>query len=418
MELFPKNPGRAETVHRYLEKHMVARDTMAATAIAEQLHNPSRPLSRWQVLIPVAAHQEAARIAPALEQYARQRTDEPYSILLSLNAPREHEQASSVAATVAAVDQAIQTHPELDVRYSTTFYESPTIGMIRRDLWNGALLARVNEGGYDEGQHDTIGVNHDIDLEALSPHYLAAIQRNYIAREERYKQHGIRDVVIPMTTTKLSHAPSESHPNISRGTAWIDFVARQAGQSYEAGMVFPFSHYADRGGFRSSATTYETEPLFDRTRDIPGASAQTSPRRYIDRLRYGYDAVWTNETFGSDDTCRTNAGHRPDLTDQELEAILLSPSLSEQCNAIARHGISRYFKALDQEQREWVALPSPEERERENEGAITAARKQLRVAAKFGARVIQNGAFATNLYARTCDTDHLYNLLDHATLSE
>lgn len=411
MELPPQNPGRAETIHHYLEKRMVTRDTMAATAIAEQLHNPSRPLSRWQVLIPVAAHQEAARIAPALEQYARQRTDEPYSILLSLNAPREHEQARSVAATVAAVDQAIQTHPELDVRYSTTFYDSPKIGMIRRDLWNGALLARVNEGGYDNGQHDTIGVNHDIDLEALSPHYLAAIQRSYIAREERYQQHGMRDVVMPMTTTKLSHAPSGAHPNISRGTAWIDFVARQAGQSYEAGMIFPFSHYANRGGFRSSATTYETRPLFDRTRDISGASAQTSPRRYIDRLRYGYGAVWTNETFGSDDTCRINAGDRPDLTEQELEAILLSPSLDDHCDAIARHSINRYFNKVSRERALGGPPLSQEELVPELVRAIIAARRQLHIAAGFGARALRSEALAASIYLRALNTEHLAHLI-------
>lgn len=408
----PQITTRYEAVNSYIETGLSARDKMAAIAIASQFQNSERPLSRWQVLIPVAAHQEATQIAPALEQYAAQQPKEPYSVLLSLNSPLGHAASAGVSDTVEAVGQAMRRYPELDVRYSMTFYESPTIGMIRRDLWNGALLARVNEGGYENGQPETIGLNHDIDIERLSPHYLAAIQNHYQQREAKYAFHNMHTVITPMTTTKLSHAPSSAHPNISKGAAWADFAARQAGQSYEAGMVFPFSHYADRGGFRANATTYETEPLFDRTRDIPGASAQTSPRRYIDRLQYGYGAIWTNETFGSNDECRDQSAERPDLTSQELEAIVLSPSLDDQCNNIALRAIHQHFIESDQRLKLHNGALSSDELIGEMVGAVTSARRRLRIATRFGAKVMQSRMLVANLYSRALDTDHLVDLVD------
>lgn len=67
---------------------------------------------------------------------------------------------------------------------------------------------------------------------------------------------------------------------------------------------------------------------------------ETSSRRYVDRLRHGYGAIWSNETFGPDDACRTDA-IRPDITPDELEHVIEDFNFETIIAGMANHAIRR-----------------------------------------------------------------------------
>lgn len=318
-----QQPSRQEILETYIDT-LTTRDTDYITDITRQIENPHLPLTATQVLIPVAAHQEADGISHALEQYAQQQTDQPFTVILSLNSPSSQQDNPEINRSIAAIEQVRHHYPMFDVRYALSFYDEPTIGMIRRDLWNSALISSHKQGLYNKPNDEVIGINHDIDLVSMSPRYIQRIQSHYERRQHTFEQHR---VVAPlgMARTGIRHALSPEHPNISKGILWSDFTNRQMNASYEAGLVFPLSYYAQYGGFRSTSLTHETRPLAintPRVRHIPGTAMQTSPRRYVERLRYGYDKVWTNETFSAADTCRSKDMVSPDISFDELEAII------------------------------------------------------------------------------------------------
>lgn len=338
----PKAPSRNELVGDYLTQ-LNESDAASAQDIAEQIFKDERPLANFQVLIPVAAHQESAQITTALEQYAHQETSEPFSIILSLNSPIDEMDNPAVQASISEVEAAQQKHPHLDLRMAMSFYDEPTIGMIRRDLWNGALLASTYSGAYSSSDQDIIGINHDIDTVSISPRYIRRIQQHYINKHRHYGVHGLSESPLPPSSTMVRHALSPDHPNISKGVAWVDYIYRTANVGYENGLITPFSHYALRGGFQASSTTHETGALLEGIPEvyrIPGTTMQTSPRRYVERLRHGFDAIWTPDSFGVDDDCRLEHTH-PDLQMKELESLMLKDQYYE--NSISFLA----YKALD-----------------------------------------------------------------------
>jgi hypothetical protein len=347
-------PTRREAVHGYVEQ-FTTRDTLNAEHIARSINLENKPLAEYVVLIPVAAHQEAKQIEPALAQYAQQQDHAPFSIVLGLNSPLSEKNNPHIDATVAAVERAKQQHPQLDIRNSMLYYETPIIGEIRRDLWNGALLSAMESGTYLDDDDEMIGVNHDIDLISMSPRYIQRIQRYYAGRRRAYTNAGMAPVPFSPRATLLKHAPSSAHPNISRGAYWMDFMTRQLNGPYEASLVIPFSHYADRDGFQIDARTYETQPLMDvkvsASPYIPGTTMQTSPRRYIERLQHGYDKVWTIDTFGPNDSCRTSST-ATDISQGELEAIIgRRDTVHHTVAAISSAAIQQFFrssKSLDE----------------------------------------------------------------------
>jgi hypothetical protein len=347
-------PTRREAIHNYVER-FTERDTRYAEHIADSISQNNKPLADYVILIPVAAHQEAEQIEPALAQYAQQQGHSPFSVVLGLNSPLSEKDNPGIDATIAAVERAKRQHPQLDIRDAMTHYETPVIGEIRRDLWNGALLSAMDSGTYLYEGDEMIGLNHDIDLISMSPRYMQRIQKYYTGRRRAYADAGMAPVPFSPRATLLKHAPSAAHPNITKGAYWMDFMTRQLNGPYEASLVIPFSHYADRDGFRIDAHTYETQPLMDVRVSvspyIPGTTMQTSPRRYIERLQYGYDKVWTTDTFGPNDTCRTSPTVT-DISQVELESIIgRRDTIQHTVATISSAAIQQFFrsaKSLDE----------------------------------------------------------------------
>lgn len=274
-----------------------------AQRIAHELQQTGGPLKDTVVIIPVAAHQESKQIAAALSQYAQQQSDRPFSVVLGLNSPEQQADSPEVTDSLAAVQQAQIDNPQLTIHLSFSTYETPVIGAIRRDIWNGVLAARDNQAT----DRETIGVNHDIDVTYLSPHYLQSIQRHY---DRYYARVGAGDHLHEPVSTRVSHSVLPAYPHVGQATAWADLSYRQRGASYEAGMVFPLSYYAARGGFDPSARTFETGQLLNGIEWplLAGGHLRTSPRRYIERFtHHGYQAIWTPTSFTADDLCRTES---------------------------------------------------------------------------------------------------------------
>jgi hypothetical protein len=342
-------PTRREIVHAYVERFDV-RDTSQAGRIADDIEMATKPLAEHLVLIPVAAHQEALQIMPALEQYAQQETKQPFSVILGLNSPTDEVDSPAIGATLEQVERAKQQFPHVDIRTSLTHYDVPTIGTIRRDLWNGALLASMDQGAYTQKDVEIIGVNHDIDTISMSPRYIKRVQEYYGRRQRAHDNAGMQSTPHAPKSTLIKHAPSLAYPVISKGVYWIDFYHREMNTAYEAGMVFPLSYYANMDGFDPDARTHEVGSIFPREisqHKILGTNMQTSPRRYIDRLKYGYDKLWTDDSFGPDDQCRLPAIPTADMTIDELEAVILHEASIRQ--TIANIATRAIYTVLSQE---------------------------------------------------------------------
>lgn len=319
------------------------RDLHHAEQIAQSIEKPGMPLASTLVLIPVAAHQEAGNIERSLRLYAEQTTGQPFSVILSLNGPASEASNPGVAATLEAVARAQQHYPHLDVRSALTFYDDPTIGAIRRDLWNGALLQANREGAYaPTAQSEYLGISHDIDTLAMSPRYIERIQAYYAVRQRRHDEVRLPPLPHSPRSTLVKHAPSPEHPEISRGIYWLDFTSRYSGVAYEEGLVIPLSHYAKQGGFPASSRTHETSTLWNVStyeHHISGTTMETSPRRLVERLRNGYHTVWAPNTFGADDVCRNGATH-DDITHEALEAIIEQKEFLPTLSAMAHQAIA------------------------------------------------------------------------------
>ncbi len=300
-----------ERASLFIDDGMNASDRDMAIAMATSFIDPNKPVAKTAVLIPVAAHQDSDVIIPTLGEYARQKTDSPFTVFLHLNAPFDSTDYKKVEAAEENVAKARELFPELDVRSATNYYDNAPIGEIRRDLWNAAFLLSYHEHGFNSG--DVIGINNDIDAQRISPHYIARIQEFYERRtDKRRKLLGDRiadRAVQGWAATRVTHAVLPSHPNTGKVTSWVDNTSFQAPGhlSYEAGVVIPFSTYAHLSGFNSESVTHETSWIFEGNYSgyVSGAQLYTSPRRYIDRLRHhDTSEIWTNDSFGANDACR------------------------------------------------------------------------------------------------------------------
>lgn len=295
-------------------------DMALAGAMADDLLQSSRPLANTLVIIPVAAHQEAANVTHTISEYAKQRGCEPFTVILGLNAPWEANGSEAVAATEQAVNNAIVAYPDLDLRYTSDFYGDPVIGEIRRDLWNAALLASKRTGNYLDGS-EIIGINHDIDLVKLSATYIRLVQQAYERRDRRH----ILTSVSPPHGSFSKHAFSPQHPNISSAVLWNDYYYRAMDVAFEAGLIIPMSLYAHHGGFNPEARTHEVGSLTAQSaqvaRLLPGTYMETSPRRYVSRMsEHGYD-VWSTDSFTATDECREANPHQDISRSRQVEVI-------------------------------------------------------------------------------------------------
>jgi hypothetical protein len=307
---------RRQIIYEYLNE-LDESEREIANGIADDLLENDKPLANTVVIIPVAAQQEAAQIPKALESYAKQDTNEPFTVVLGLNHPLGRLQDPGINETEIAIDNARSEHPNLDVRSTLTIYDPPIIGEVRRDLWNGVAMAANRNGNFEENI-DVIGINHDIDLVRLSKTFISAIQHRYKKLDER---HIVADV-LPVSGTLIKHAKSPQHPNISNAVFWSDYVIRKSGNTFEAGLVIPFSRYAYQNGFDPSSRTHETQNIMH-TKPIllQGTKTETSPRRYIARMQTdGYD-IWSPKTFSAEDKCRETTEY-PDITKARMNEII------------------------------------------------------------------------------------------------
>lgn len=281
-----------------------------ALQVHTALHSREKPIANTAVLIPVAAHQDGAYIEPALAEYAKQKTREPFTVALHLNAPKGHGRDDAVDASFDAIARAKARFPQLDIRHSYLEYEEPTIGRIRRDLWNAALLGIYVDEGFS---YRSIGINHDIDVHRISPHYIDRIQQLTKSREQqllRGDDKNSTSVLFGIIGTRVTHEVLPSHPNVGKVTSWGDATMFQGlgHEIYEAGLAMPLAHYMLADGFDETARTHETRPFVQPRHMVSylaGAQLYTSPRRLAARLgENSTHKVWTDESFGASDACR------------------------------------------------------------------------------------------------------------------
>lgn len=315
---------RKQVVGNYLNR-LGAFEQESANMTAAELRDSDKPLASTTVLIPVAAHQEAHNIENAVNQYANQQTSKPFSVLLYPNAPMDSDQ-DAVGATMDEMEKAKKAHPELDIRYtSPNLYDKPTIGTIRRDLWNAALLLAHYEGAFDDPTGEVVGINHDIDVVRQSPRNIGRIQKRYERVQAEYNRLNIPGNISRPHSSFVKHSYDPEHPNASRAVFWHDFTYWQVRPrgAYDAGLVLPFSYYADRNGIAADANTYEMKPM---TKDkqfyvIPGTLLETSPRRFHQRLHTAnLGNIWMGTSFGANDVCRTE--DLPDIDNLRLQSIV------------------------------------------------------------------------------------------------
>lgn len=339
-----------------LEAYLYDKSDWAPIELAQDLADKNRPLHSSGVLIPVAAHQEAGRIAHSMDEYAAQEGADPFTVILLLNYPKAIG-SDSISESVEEVERAIARHPDLDIRYAVQDYEQPIIGQIRKDLWDATAYLALHDGIYDTPTGEFLAINHDIDTERIGRHYMRNVQNFYRNIQERHTNMGMGQMPAIAHATQVKHAyPFDTHPNIARATLWADFKFRQYSKNgcYEEGLVIPLSYYAQRGGFDATAKTYETHQLtknLPRLNGVPGTPMDTSPRRYIERFGVsGYDKLWTNDSFSATDACREGIA-TPDITRDELESHIFTNfehDLDTICSGVSRDKVQRLlFRRLN-----------------------------------------------------------------------
>ena len=292
---------RQERAARYCEE-LSLHDAQSAREICDELTRGGQALANTVVVIPVAAGQEADLIAHTVSEYARQKSSGPFTLVLGLNSPSGEAESSLVIKTRSEVELAKRTFPKLDLRSAFVAYDEPIIGQIRRDLWNAVALASVENNSFSKSE--VIGINHDIDLVRLSPHYIKKVQEHYAWRDGRH----IVSPISPANGSITNHAYSQKHPNSSKAVLWNDFYFHEMDVAYEAGIIIPLSLYVEHGGFSGSARTHEVGGLTSLARRAPkllaGTYMETSPRRYLARINeHGFN-IWSADSFTAKDECR------------------------------------------------------------------------------------------------------------------
>lgn len=321
MERLAQQPSAAEIISNYLDRLAPEEHVVAANLAAEFLQT-DKPLANTIVLIPVAAHQEASNVYPALSQYARQQTDQPFSVLLHPNFPKNADMAA-VEATQAQIAAAQADFPALDIRTGQPLrYDNPTIGAVRADLWNACLIIAQQTGNLD-GPAPMIGVNHDIDTDSIGRQYLRQVHRYYTNYDP---MPHLLPGGLPPANTRVRHTLPSSHPNIARLLFWYDLSYDYEASGYDAGTTIPLALYAGLGGFDRQAVIAEVlglvKPYEYLCEMIPTTMIKTSPRRYVWRLAEGADYIWSEETFGPNDACRESLTV-PDISENDLQEHLL-----------------------------------------------------------------------------------------------
>lgn len=326
----------------------------ASVSVAEDFYDPDKPISDFGVLIPVAASQDADKIVPAMGEYARQEGTKPFTIFLSLNSPLDVSQ-DKIREAEQQVELAKQLFPWLDIRHTVMRYDTPIIGQIRKDLWDGAMRVALTDGIYDRVGGDLIGFNHDIDTESMSRHYMRNAQAFYRKKQAEFAATGRTETPLPPRYTQLKHAfPFATHPNIARTLFWSDLSLRQVirGGVYSAGMAVPFSYYAKQRGFDKDAVIQEFESLLPRDNaGILGTSMETSPRRIVMRIGNGaLSEIWTVDSFGPLDDCRNPLALPPDISSDDMELRIfesLDRDLKDFCDAGFRQWKRRLLYDMD-----------------------------------------------------------------------
>ncbi len=314
-----------------LETYLYDETMIDSLEVATQLYDPDKPLNRTVVAIPVAAHQESPEtISRTLDLYAVQKLAEPFSVCLLLNCPTDQHASKEVTKTLLAVSEAKRKHRDvLDIRSAIATFKEPVIGEIRKSLWDGIAHVSLKEGAYEALEDEVIVINNDIDAEYMSPRYIHNVQRFYERSQGRRNQLKHPSELLPLAGTGVRHAlRPETHPNTSGAVLWADMAYRQLqdaglGGAYEAGLVVPLSYYARQGGFDPEARTYESGFLHGRhfiaEKAIKSTTLLTSPRRYLEMFpATGYN-IWSDETFGANDDCRTQV--EADLADTSQEEL-------------------------------------------------------------------------------------------------
>jgi hypothetical protein len=310
---------RVNTIIQYIDT-LEDGEADKAVRIAKELNSEHEPLSGTVVMIPVAAHVEAPHIVHAMSQYAKQRNCDPFTIHLHLNWPNAIEDMQGIYDSFAAVEKARTLFPNLDIRVTSSTHDDFAIGNTKRHMWNGTLLQLLKD---NVAVDRALGLNHDIDLKALHPHYISNVQKHYkqIDGEER-------PLFLPVTSTQTKHAPSDAHPHISKAVFWNDFTIRANKVGFEAGIVIPFCTYALDDGFDANSCTYETLRFMRRSMlqpfMIPGTNLETSIRRYIDKLPHNFfDNIWGDGTFGANDSYRLPDNYlKPDITYRRMHSLI------------------------------------------------------------------------------------------------
>lgn len=304
-----------QTVGHYLS-NLSEEQQHHANMLAHDLYNPDKPLASTVAIIPVAAHQEAANIVPAMAEFAKQTNSEPFSVVLYPNAPfsaDEEETTKTHKATLEA--QAL--FPHLDLR-STVLdrFDEITIGELRGNIWNAVTLLAHHEGAF-ASSGNVIALNTDIDL--------ARLNHNFVGNIQRHVQPMLKsgEASTGSYWARVKHAYDPKLPNASRVAFLRDFALYQMNpqKGYEAGMVTTLTHYTNSGGFKPQ-TTHETFILSNPAHGIiPRTILETSPRRYAQRLavRPDLQAIWDKD-FTDTDECRTSA--LVDITERRAETSI------------------------------------------------------------------------------------------------
>lgn len=286
---------------------------------AKEIYDKFGDIADTIVHIPVLATTDSSKIYHSLSQYAKQRNCDKFTVLLGINWPQGEYPGSLYADEIARAQN--DFGDQLDVRHYTQEYADPTIGEIRKDLWDtGLLLTRLNG---IESAKNAVGINHDIDTDYINPLYIANVQRHY--RHEKAFRAESRELLEPARTNITHSYPFKSHPMTARGILWQDLKNRQLDgvSAYEAGLVVPMETYAVKGGFGKNSKISETSTLIDGFGllcGIRGTNMKTSPRRYIDRFPdQGFKKIWTDESFTAQDQCRDNGAVGADATFEQLE---------------------------------------------------------------------------------------------------
>lgn len=287
-------------------------------------------LSPFVVITPIAAHQESPEtITHALTQYTKQRPLQDFSVILNINYPTSHDGDPAVGTTIDTVEAFRQLHPDSDIRYFVQSYDQPTIGKIRRDAWNAALHLSMQP----RKKHtyvETIGLNQDIDLTLLSPHFMQSVKQFYVQMIMRDWTRGTTDI-MPIST-RAKHSYDSRFPNISKLVFWTDILNRMSGNGFEAGSVIPFIYYAAQGGIAAENTMHEVNDLLEKVQYHPrilsytandAVYSETSPRRYIAHLQHTDTlSVWEEGSFTAHDAYRLGVDAYKDISRDRMLKII------------------------------------------------------------------------------------------------